>query len=231
MKRRWDVDDSTVVTVKVGGWGRSYLTAYGVKVAARLSLRKKSDTSFILKDGRRATLSIRPQFATAPAVELRVDNRLLVETGLKPLTCGACQAVVKTHDQFCESCGHAMPSGEDRSHMKIVKQAANTIWTLAALLLLSGIVLYLVSTAPAAKTAVLIVSMILAALMAALAIWARKAPLAALVVATATYGVLIVTNAIIDPRTIAQGLILKIVIVALLIRGIKSALALRVSNA
>jgi hypothetical protein len=231
MKRRWDVDENTVVTVKVGGWGRSCLTVYGVKIAARLSLRKKSDTSFILKDGRRATLSIRPQFATSAAVELRVDNRLLVETGPKPLTCGACQAVVKTHDQFCESCGHAMPSGEDHSHQKTVKQAANTIWTLSVLLLLSGIVLSMVSKVPSAKAGVLIVSTILAGIMAALAIWARKSPLAALVVATATYGVLLVTNAIIDPTTIAQGVFVKIIIVAMLIRGIKSALALRVSNA
>ena len=74
-------------------------------------------------------------------------------------------------------------------------------------------------------------SLVLVAIMAILAVWAKKAPLAALVVATATYCVLIVTSAIVDPRTIAQGLILKIVVITLLVRGIKSALALRVSNA
>jgi hypothetical protein len=225
MKKRWDVDDTTVVTVKIGGFGRNSLTVYGVRVPAKLSLRKKSNTSFILKDGRRATLTIRPQFATAPAVELRVDGRLLVETDSKPLQCGACQTAVKPNDQFCEKCGHAMPSGEDHAHQKNVKQAARTIWTL------SGLVLYFISKSQPARSAVLIGSLVLVAIMAILAVWAKKAPLAALVVATATYCVLIVTSAIVDPRTIAQGLILKIVVITLLVRGIKSALALRVSNA
>lgn len=231
MKIRWDVDDATVVTVKLGGFGRSYLTAYGIKVPAKLSLRKKSDTSFILKDGRRATLSIKPQFATAAAVELRIDDRLLVETGKKPIQCSACQAIVKPNDQFCTSCGHAMPSGEDHSHQKVVKQAATAIWTLSALFAVTGMVLFFISTVAATKMAILIVYLILAAIMGALAMWARKAPLAALVVATATYCVLIVTSAILDPTTIAQGIILKIIIITLLSRGIKSALALRVSNA
>ena len=127
MKKLWDVDDTTVVTVKMGGFGRNSLTVYGVRVPAKLSLRKKSNTSFILKDGRRATLTIRPQFATAPAVELRVDGRLLVETDSKPLQCAACQTAVKPNDQFCENCGHAMPSGEDHAHQKNVKQAARTM--------------------------------------------------------------------------------------------------------
>ena len=231
MKKRWDVDDTTVVTVKIGGFGPNSLTVYGVRVPAKLSLRKKSNTSFILKDGRRATLAIRPQFATAPAVELRVDGRLLVETDSKPLQCSACQTAVKPNDQFCENCGHAMPSGEDHAHQKNVKQAARTIWTLSLLFLLSGLVLYFISKSQPAKSAVLIGSLVLVAIMAILAVWAKKAPLAALVVATATYCVLIVTSAIVDPRTIAQGLILKIVVITLLVRGIKSALALRVSNA
>ena len=231
MNRRWDVDDTTVVTVKVGGFGRNSLTVYGVQVPAKLRLRKKSNTSFILKDGRRATLTIRPQFATAPDVELRVGDRLLVETDAKPRQCGSCQTAVKPNDQFCASCGHPMPSGEDHAHQKNVKQAARTIWTLAVLFLLSGVALYFIAKSKAAKSAVLVVSLVLVAIMAILAVWAKKAPLAALVVATATYCVLIVTNAIVDPRTIGQGLILKIVVVTLLVRGIKSALALRVSNA
>jgi hypothetical protein len=156
---------------------------------------------------------------------------LLVETDSKPLQCSACQTAVKPNDQFCENCGHAMPSGEDHAHQKNVKQAARTIWTLSALFLLSGLVLYFLSKSQPAKSAVLIGSLVLVAIMAILAVWAKKAPLAALVVATATYCVLIVTSAIVDPRTIAQGLILKIVVITLLIRGIKSALALRVSNA
>lgn len=78
---------------------------------------------------------------------------------------------------------------------------------------------------------VLIVNLVLAAIMAALAWWGRRAPLAAVLVATATYAVVIVANAIADPATLGQGVILKIIIIAFLVKGIKAALALRASNA
>ena len=51
-------------------------------------------------------------------------------------------------------------------------------------------------------TGVLAVNLILAAIMAALAWWGRRAPLAAVLVATAVYVVVIVFNAIADPATI-----------------------------
>jgi len=266
MKQTWEVDDATVVSFETG-FLRNTLTAYGQHLPSRISLRKKSDTSFILKDGRRATFSVRPQFATAAAAELRVDGQLMVETGKEPLKCGACGTTVKPNDRFCLSCGHAMPPAEDHVHRKNLKRATNVIWTLAGLFLIFGIVMFFVAksqttdvllklahmnpdatipTPIGGKTytvaalrsyllwqpwGVLFVNLVLAAVMAILALWGRRAPLAALLVATATYAVVIVTNAIVDPRTIAQGIFLKIVVVALLIRGIKAALALRVSNA
>jgi hypothetical protein len=78
---------------------------------------------------------------------------------------------------------------------------------------------------------VLIVNLILAVVMAALALWGRRSPLPAVLVATATYAVVLVANAIADPATIGQGLLMKIIIIAFLIRGIKAALALRTANA
>jgi hypothetical protein len=78
---------------------------------------------------------------------------------------------------------------------------------------------------------VLIMNLVLAAIMALLAWWGRRAPLAAVLIATATYAVVIVANAIQDPATLPQGLIVKIIIIAFLVKGIKAALALRALNA
>ena len=78
---------------------------------------------------------------------------------------------------------------------------------------------------------VLLVNMVLAAVMAVLAWWGRRAPLAAVLLATATYAVVLVANAIADPATIGQGIIVKIIIIAFLVKGIKAALALRALNA
>ena len=79
-------------------------------------------------------------------------------------------------------------------------------------------------------TGVLAVNGVLAAIMALLAWWGRKAPLPAVLIATATYAVVIVANAIADPATLGQGLIMKIIIIAFLVKGIKAALALRASH-
>ena len=77
----------------------------------------------------------------------------------------------------------------------------------------------------------LLANLVLAAVMAGLAFWSRRSPLPAVLIAAATYAVVVVTNALAAPQTLAQGLFLKIVVVALLTRGIKAALALRAANA
>lgn len=78
---------------------------------------------------------------------------------------------------------------------------------------------------------ILIQNLILAAVMGGLALWGRRSPLVAVLIATAIYAVVIVTNAITNPESIGQGIYLKILTIVLLTRGIKSALALRVANA
>ena len=267
MIRKWDVDDATVVVAKFGTLGRNTVTVNDRTLPLKLSLRKKNQASLILRDGRRATLSVTPQFGATPMIELRVGDRLMVETAKQPLKCAACGAAVNPNDRFCESCGKELPPAENYAHQKNLKAAARMVWYLAALFLVFGIIMFLAQKtasqnalakiahfAPAdtipnpnggapfevaklraqllwAPWGVLTVNLVMTLVMAVLALWARKAPLAALLVATATYAVIIVTNAILDPRTIAQGFIVKIVVIALLVRGIKAALALRKSDA
>ena len=78
---------------------------------------------------------------------------------------------------------------------------------------------------------VLIVNLILGAAMLVLSVWARRSPLPAVLIAAAIYAVVIVANGIVDPATLGQGLILKVIIIAFLFKGIKAALALRTANA
>jgi len=73
--------------------------------------------------------------------------------------------------------------------------------------------------------------MILATMMIGLAIWARRSPLPAVLIATATYLVVIVASGIADPRSLAQGWIIKLIVIAFLVKGIKAALALRDARA
>jgi hypothetical protein len=78
---------------------------------------------------------------------------------------------------------------------------------------------------------VLITNVVLAMSMIGLGFWGRRAALPAILVATAIYAMVIVTNGILDPKTIAQGIFVKIIVIVFLVRGIKAALALRAQNA
>jgi len=67
-------------------------------------------------------------------------------------------------------------------------------------------------------------NLMLAVVMAALYVWSKRALLAAIITALAIYVAVHVASALIDPTTLAQGVIMKVIIVAALVRGIKSAL-------
>jgi hypothetical protein len=267
MKLRWDVDDNTLVEAKLGSFGRSKLTVNGKGIPGKLSLRKKNEIRFAMSDGRLSTVSVKPQFGTQPIVELRVDDRLMVETGKEPIKCSSCKAVVNPNDLYCEACGKSLPPPETYSRLKHVKQATGAITTLSVLFFIFGILMFFVTKSqdaallakldgmdPAANFpkaingvtytvaalrervvyepwGALIVNFILAAIMGGLAFWGKRSPLPAVLVATATYLVVNVTNAILDPMTIGQGIYLKIFIIVFLVRGIKAALALRTENA
>ena len=74
---------------------------------------------------------------------------------------------------------------------------------------------------------ILAINLALAAAMVGLFFWAKKAPFPAIVAAAAVYAAVIVSNAVIDPATLLQGVVMKIIIVSFLARGIKSELHLR----
>ncbi len=77
---------------------------------------------------------------------------------------------------------------------------------------------------------VLVVNLLLSAIMLVLAWWSRFKPLPAILIATAIYVAIQVISAMVDPTTIMQGFVIKIVVIAILIRGIKGALDLRTEN-
>lgn len=67
----------------------------------------------------------------------------------------------------------------------------------------------------------------LAALMVGLWRWAKSSVLPAILVALAVFVTVHVASALMDPKTLMQGVVIKVVAVVLLTRGVKSALAAR----
>ncbi len=76
----------------------------------------------------------------------------------------------------------------------------------------------------------LVVNLILCALMLVLAWWSKRKPLPAILVAAAVFAAVQVMNAVIDPTTLVQGIVIKIIIVAVLVKGIKGALDMRAAH-
>lgn len=262
-KKTWNVDARTVVNYKFSGFGKRTISVNDRVVSDTRRWRAKGDIPFVLPDGRKALLTIRPQFVGVPQVELKVGNQLMIETGKKPIQCLHCRSTAQPYDKFCGNCGKALPDVTYYLHQNQLQASARVINWLAVLYLVFGVVFFfstkaqsdnglaqLAGMAPDATFprpihgvtmtvgalrdrlawepwSVLIMNGILAVTMLGLSIWGRRSPLPALIAAAAVYAVVNVGNAIIDPASIGQGLFMKIVVFALLARGIKSALALR----
>ncbi len=225
MQTRWDVDDATNVVLKIGVF-RARVLINGNALPAKISMTEKNHFPFELPDGRAAVITVMPRIGLRPDFMLRVNDELLAETGSKPLRCEKCRTPVKPNDKFCGACGHEMPPPEHHFHKKHVNAAMHAIIWLAILFAVVGMLMYYTSH----EKSDLAGGLVLSGIMAALAFWSRKAPLPAVLVATAVYFALIVLDAIYDPKTLTQGLPLKLLFIVLLVRGIKAALALRTAN-
>ncbi|MGE4231980.1 MAG: hypothetical protein AB7F43_01505 [Bacteriovoracia bacterium] len=76
----------------------------------------------------------------------------------------------------------------------------------------------------------LVANIILAIIMFLLSLWSKKSPLPAIIVAAAIYVVVQLGNILVDPMAMSQGIVVKLLMIGLLARGIKAALANRISS-
>ena len=106
-----------------------------------------------------------------------------------------------------------------------IKSARNTLFVIAGLAFLTGLFFYGIAD----DMATLIAGGILAIVYLVLGYWSQQKPLIALVLGLLVYVTNMVINAIIEPETIYKGIIIKVVIIAFLIKGINSAMELRKS--
>jgi cytochrome bd-type quinol oxidase subunit 2 len=74
---------------------------------------------------------------------------------------------------------------------------------------------------------ILALNLVLAAIMAGLWVWGKRAALPAIIAALAVFVTVHVANALVDPATIVQGLAMKIIGTVILVRGVRSGLESR----
>jgi len=152
------------------------------------------------------------------------------------VVCDACYKQVNNDDAFCDSCGYPLKGSEreqnyfkaERSNKEIDLESANkkietagkTMYWIAGLTFLSGIIFYFMNK----DSALLIVNIILTGIYLALGAWSKTKPVAAIISGLSLYALLFIINAVTNPLTIASGIIIKIIIIGYFIKGLKSAI-------
>lgn len=160
-------------------------------------------------------------------------------TGTTP-TCRCCLEQINESDQFCKTCGFPLQGTEEQQNNFIYERgykkmqvneltnkasrAAVTFYIIAGLMLLSGIVMFFMNAQNDESSANLIVYGIISVLFLLLGVWSNKKPVAAIICGLSLYVVLILLQAAVDVSTIANGLIIKIFIIAGLVKALTSAL-------
>lgn len=153
-----------------------------------------------------------------------------VESG----TCSNCNSPISPEEVYCSNCGYPENGDEkekDKFQRRIdakkgllkevkkeVKKGKNTLIVLGILNAIAGI--YYGFVVEDVLTGV--IEGILGIVYLGLSIWSDKQPFGALLSALILYLTLVLLLAILEPVTIFQGIIWKILIIGFLVRGIKS---------
>jgi hypothetical protein len=263
-KIEWRVDGGTYIVLRHPLFARRKVELNGQPVQGEWISNR---FYFALADGRAAEIELKAS-SMSGETRLFVDKQVIPDVRCLPkdLRCPSCQAEIQLLDDYCAKCGNAL-GAPDRflSNRTSIQGATSAIRILAALFVISGVIMFFLSRgeAEAALTSLsqfqdnevlqpidgvtytagelrrqvvwelwgaLIVNLLLSATMLVLAWWSKRKPLPAILVTAAIYAAVLVISAIVDPTTIVKGIVVKAVIITVLARGIKGALAARTDS-
>ena len=163
------------------------------------------------------------------------------------VTCPHCGVLNANAGSFCESCGKALPavftsgprvvSGtaiagtavgqrlQSGELQKSARRSAGALLAVAILQMLAGfLIMNLLPKNFEQKTLVLGMLFGIGVVFFGLAGWALKQPLPAAIVGLALYITLWLVDIVADPTAIARGILLKLIIIAVLVRAIQAGL-------
>jgi hypothetical protein len=157
---------------------------------------------------------------------------------MRPMTCPKCGAGATPQDAFCPSCGTKVGATADelqaegaqiRAEAAIVR-ARKWLLIVAVLTWVSAVVFYFLQQGQVEAgqmNLVLAINVALGFLYLGMWVWARRNPLAAATIALLTFVTVHFVDAILDPKSIIQGIFVKILFVAALIGAVRAAFEAR----
>ncbi len=142
--------------------------------------------------------------------------------------CRKCGSVMSRKDRFCDSCGARWLSAEQQRHYRTkiepaMQRGAKWIGVMGILYVFGGIVYYAMAEDPL----VLVVNLVLAAIHAGLWHWAKRSLLPAAVSALVLFVTVHLLNAVMDPATLVQGVVVKVIFLVALARAMTAGLEAR----
>lgn len=171
------------------------------------------------------------------------------------MNCPHCNAEVPSGVQFCTSCGKAVAVGSSsprvvneekgvaasvagqsmqadalRKTMKKAFTGLVVVAVLQGLALALFLVMFTQATKPEERSAMLILSIVVGVIFVGfvgLAAWSRYQPFPAAVTGLVILGTLWAIDIIADPASIMSGILIKIIVLAMLIRSVQAGLAHR----
>lgn len=144
--------------------------------------------------------------------------------------CAACGAELGG-GQLCERCGadqKVLSFEQDKArmlHSGPLRSARSSLLWVGSLLAVGA--LFSFARSEGRAVAPLVVGLGIAALFAALWQWSKQRPFGATAAGLGIYLTLLVGDLVVDPAILLQGLVVRIVIVVLLIRGVRAGVVLR----
>ncbi|MEJ2003611.1 MAG: zinc ribbon domain-containing protein [Cyclobacteriaceae bacterium] len=149
--------------------------------------------------------------------------------------CSKCNTPIPGDDVFCQSCGYPERGTEDQQRSynlrissrkrlladaeKKVSHGKTALLVLAGLMVLYGLIMFVTSD----DVPTLISALILSVIYVGLAIWSVKNPFGAMLTGLIVYITLWAVDILIDPSFIYRGILIKIIIISVFIKGLKSA--------
>ncbi|HLP52774.1 MAG TPA: zinc ribbon domain-containing protein [Chitinophagales bacterium] len=159
------------------------------------------------------------------------------EAAVMPIieNCPTCKKAVSPEAKFCDSCGYPVGGSTfDKNEFEyayevkryelekaqgVVKNGVTTLYVLSGLILLADLVVYYTTD----NVGFLIAGILLPVMFVGLAQWAKVKPFTALVVALVLYVTLILSDVFVNPASIVQGIILKIIVISALVKAVRGA--------
>ena len=154
----------------------------------------------------------------------------------EPQLCACCATNFEPTDTFCNACGYPLQGTKEQQDFHIsnrivkeidlvdlnkkVKTATNSLYWIAAVLTLSTIITYFMIKDEIDVFAVLITNAILIAAFLAFGVWSKTKPAAALISGLSLYAIIHILNAVAEPTSLFQGILVKVLIIVYLIKGI-----------